>query len=409
MGSAVVPPTVAGSGVPASLLAVLAADRWDVYRRAVPAAADAALPTLSAAETAAVTDALAASMSPATARAYRSDWDMFERWCLVTGRVSLPAHGLLVAAYVADRAALADGAGRFLYRPATMRRWVAAINRVHRAAGMVAPGEHPAVAATLSGVRRLRGARQQGRAPILLDDLRALVGSIRGGDRAAGQLWPSRVASARDVALLLVGWIGAFRRSELVGLRFADVSLDRADGLHLRLGRTKTDRDGRGMVKIAPRAADHDMCPPCALHHWMRLVAASDRGGRAAVLRDLQENPAARSHVCHQPLPTPAGTADAPLFRTVHRLGHIGAAALSGAAVDAMIRRRSARAGFDPAIVDLWGGHSLRVGFVTQAIRDGATPSAVMQQTGHKTVAMVHHYVREYNPGMGNAATAIRL
>lgn len=390
-------------------LAELSAATWASYRQSVPLAADAALPVLSGDEMSAVREAMAASMSPATARAYAADWEDFARWCAATGRSPLPAHGLLLAAYLADRAAVTTPAGGFAYTPATLTHRVAGVNKIHRAAGLPAPGEHPAVAATLSGIRRVRQARPNRRAPLLLDDLRAICVPLVHDGTGPKAPWPVEVAARRDLALLLVGFIGAYRRSELAGTAFADVRFDRDDGLHVTLPRSKTDQEGHGEVKVIPPATvDYRMCPVCAYWRWTELVCTSDRDGREGVIRVLDQAEPMRGHVCRQPLPVPADPTR-PVFRTVHRLGHIGAGALSGAAVHAVVRRRAAAAGFDPQLVAQLGGHSLRAGFVTQSKRNGASNEQIMKQTFHKSDSMIHLYTREYAPAVGNAATSMGL
>ena len=97
------------------------------------------------------------------------------------------------------------------------------------------------------------------------------------------------------------------------------------------------------------------------------------------------------------------------LFPRVHATGAVGAAAMTGHAVNEMIHRRATAAGFTPTQVDKLGGHSLRAGFVTEAFRQGADAHAIMRQTGHRSPVMLEVYAREHAPLVGNAVTRLGL
>jgi integrase len=97
------------------------------------------------------------------------------------------------------------------------------------------------------------------------------------------------------------------------------------------------------------------------------------------------------------------------VFPTVHKTGAIGPAAMSGDAVNEMIRRRAEQAGFTAAQIALLGGHSLRAGFVTEAFRAGADAHSIMRQTGHRSPVMLEVYAREHAPLTGNAVTRLGL
>lgn len=371
-------------------------------------ATDRALrPALPPELTEAIAGSVAASKSANTRRAYVSDWRRFQSWCTAHGHPSLPAHPLTVAAYLTDASEIRDQAGRREYAPATLARWVAAIGHRHRAAGYPAPGATEVVAATLSGIRRhyaVAGERPRKQvAPLLVDDVVAIVDA---GRRQAGG-WAAQLLERRDSALLLMGFAGAFRRSELVGLQIGDVTRHRHDGLHVRLRRTKTDQDGHGVTRALPRTTSYASCPPCAYTRWLQVVAAFDSGGRPGVIRLLRTAPEWEAHLCQGTLPAP--TLHVPVFRSVRRNGNLSTTALSGAAVHKMIRRRAAAAGYDEMLVAALGGHSLRVGFVTQAFRNGGDAHAIMRQTGHAGPAMLEVYAREHAPLIGNAVNQIGL
>jgi integrase len=113
-------------------------------------------------------------------------------------------------------------------------------------------------------------------------------------------------------------------------------------------------------------------------------------------------------HVCRT-IRTPEPIPDRSVFPTVHKTGAIGGAAMSGDAVNEMIRRRGEKAGFTPTQIALLGGHSLRSGFVTEAFRAGADAHSIMRQTGHRSPAMLEVYAREHAPLTGNAVTRLGL
>lgn len=376
----------------------------------VPASGDPAapsVPALSAEALTKVAGTVSRSRSESTRRNYATDWARFTAWCQREGHVALPAHPLTVAAYLLGAASTVTEAGERAYSPATLARWVAGIGFHHRRAGHPAPGSDELVAATLSGIRRdyaAKGERPRSpRAPLLTADIVTIVEKMR----ADCGSWAAEVLERRDSAILLLGFAGAFRRSELVALTCSDVSLHRLDGLHIRLRKSKTDQEGRGSVRALPFTHSHASCPPCAWMRWAQVVAAFDSGGRPAVIRLLRNAEPFEAHVCRgvRPRMVPA----APLLRSIRKNGNLSETALSGAAVHKAIRRRAEQAGYDPDIVAQLGGHSLRAGFVTQAFRNGASAHAIMRQTGHTTPAMLETYAREHAPLIGNAVTNLGL
>ncbi len=379
---------------------------------------------LSAADLARVWAAVDASTSVNTKAAYRSDWARFESWAADAGYALLPASGMVVAAYLTDAAAQVRADGRPRFGAATLSRWVSSINQIHTAAGFLAPGRSEVVRRALSGVRRVRRTPPKRRSPLLLADLRVILGQVS----TSFWGWPDAVAAHRDAALLLMGFAGAHRRSELVALRVQDVTVHRADGLHIRMRSSKTDQEGVGVVRAVPFGRDPATCPPCALIRWRRLLLAFDRRGRSAVMYEVHHRGSSGEHCCrtvddtkHPPWAKvdggggePAGDNDPSvgerwLFPSVHKTGSPGAGAMSGDAVAAMIQRRAAAAGYTPAQVDLLGGHSLRSGFVTEAFRAGADAHSIMRQTGHRDPKMLEVYAREHAPLVGNAVTRLDL
>ncbi|MEO9330380.1 tyrosine-type recombinase/integrase [Gordonia aurantiaca] len=366
-----------------------------------------ALPDISVATAARIAASVGSARAPGTRATYASAWRRFTTWCITEGHTALPAHPVTVAAYLVAAADTLAEDGTRAYAPATLARWVAAIAHHHRQAGQPSPSGDELVRQTLSGIRRdyaTAGDRPRvPRAPLLTADVLAIVEQAR----ASCEGWADEVLERRDSAILLLGYAGAFRRSELVALRCGDVTVHRLDGLHVRLRKSKTDQEGRGSIRALPFTHEHSSCPPCAWMRWAQVVAAFDTGGRPAVIRLLRSAEPFAAHVCRGT--RPRTVSDAPLLRSIRKNGNLSDTPLSGAAVHKAIRRRAALAGYDPDLVKQLGGHSLRAGFVTQAFRNGASAHAIMRQTGHSTPAMLEVYAREHAPLLGNAVTNLGL
>jgi site-specific recombinase XerD len=350
-----------------------------------------------------------AARSPNTLLAYRRDWDRFAAWCARAGVVALPAEPGVVASYLAEAASTPDMVGRsapWRYSPATLERWLSTINKAHDLAGLLAPGRDAEVRDTLAGVKRVRAAPPRRKMPLLLADLERVVANID----VTG--WPAAPGGIRNRCLLVMGWVGAFRRDELVRLTVGDVTLHADDGLHVAVRVSKGDPGATGRTYALPYAGQVILCAPCAWLRWRRVLDAWDGadggpGGRAGVMRYTRTADVDR-HVCrdHPVTGSMAGSdAGAPLFRSVRANGTLGGP-INGEAVNQVVKRSAAAVGFDP---ERLGGHSLRAGFVTQAFRAGAEAHAIMRQTGHRDPKTLEIYARETAPLVGNAVTQIGL
>ena len=291
--------------------------------------------------------------APATRRGYASDWRSFESWCNRMALPSLPADPRTVALYIAN---LADS-----HKPATIGRHLAAIAARHKARGYESPASmrHGAVASVWHGIRRTHGVAQDAKAPVLITDLRAMVGKLRPG-----------LIGIRDRALLLVGFAGAFRRSELVGLNTEDMQFT-GDGLVVSLLRSKTDQEAAGRKVGIPYGSNPDTCPVRALRAWQE-ASGIDAG---------------------------------PLFRSITRHGRIQGR-LSGYAVALVVKWYAGAAGLDAA---KFAGHSLRAGLATSAAIAGASERSIMNQTGHRSTAMLRRYIRDASLFRENASASVGL
>ena len=287
------------------------------------------------------TDLLRHRLSPATERALRGDLAHFQSW-----GGSLPATPAMVCAYIGDHA------GR--HAVATIQRRLASISKAHEVAGLPNPCRSEIVKATLRGLRRKHGTAQRQAKPLMRDDLLLVLDSL--GETLRDQ---------RDRALMLLGFAGGFRRSELVSLERADIEAAR-QGLIVTIKRSKTDQEAAGRRIGIPHGRTRH-CPVAAVEAWLS-ASAIDTG---------------------------------PLFRPITRHSHLDKNPLTGDAVSVLLRERLAAAGIDP---EGYSGHSLRAGFATSAAQAGVSTLKIRAQTGHATDAMLARYVREGELFTGNAA-----
>jgi site-specific recombinase XerD len=287
-----------------------------------------------------------------TLRGYRADWRDFCGWCDAHALSPLPASPETVAAYIADCA------GRL--KVGSIQRRLNAIAEAHKATGLDSPTSTGMVRNTLKGIRRALGTATAPKAPTLTDDIRAMVDATDAG-----------IIGARDRALMLLGFAGAFRRSELVGLDIADCAFGK-DGLTVTLRRSKTDQDGAGRKIGIPYGANPETCPVRTVQAWL-AEAGADAG---------------------------------PLFRSINRHGQVQAGRLSGIDVARVVKKLAVRAGLDAA---KYAGHSLRAGHATSAAIAGASERSIMKQTGHRSVQMVRRYIRDGSLFRENSAGKLGL
>ncbi|MFF2678045.1 site-specific integrase [Arthrobacter koreensis] len=313
----------------------------------------------------------------------------------------MPAPAEVVIGYLTSMAASIRPDGKPAYAPATIVRRASSINAQHVAAGIAPPGADGRVSRSIKGIKRSRSTPQRRVAPLLTNDMRLLLEGM------TARTWPDGVGAIRDSALMLTGFAGAFRRSELSALNLSDVIPDPADGIYLRVRRSKTDQEGEGQIKGLPYGVHPLTCPPCALYRWMDLVRAIDRGkNRNQVMLALSKSGQPNSHICRDVRRLKRIVDESPLFRPLAGGGVIKPARMNGHAVGEVVKRRVAAAGLNP---DLYSGHSLRAGFVTQAFKSGSDSRSIRRQTGHTGDAILSVYDRENAPLEGNAVRNVGL
>ena len=277
-----------------------------------------------------------AEKAEATRKAYRTDFGAFTRWCRETGVSPLPATAEGVAAYLAYEAELGT-------KPSTIGRRCAAIRYAHRLAGHDSPTDAEAVKATVRGIRRTLGVARTRKVPATADLVLAMA-SLAGKD----------VKGLRDRALLLLGFAGAFRRSELVALDVTDLK-ETEGGLLVTIRRSKTDQEGEGRTVAIVRGSI--ACPVRAMHVWTEAT----------------------------------GIRTGPLFRPVRKGGAIGSDRLSDKQVARTIKELANRLGLDGS---RFAGHSLRAGFLTSAAAKGANIFKMRDVSGHRSMDTLQGYVR---------------
>ncbi|MBC9785553.1 tyrosine-type recombinase/integrase [Heliobacterium chlorum] len=294
-----------------------------------------------------------AARSQQTIKSYQADWRHFSTWCRQSSQCALPASSETVEAYLV---AMAQNG----YKYSTISRRLSAISKAHEIEGKDSPTHSLIVRTALQGIARLHGSAQRGKSPITVTHLREMMGHI-----------PLTLQGHRDRALLLLGFAGAFRRSELVQLNVADLQFV-AEGIRVNLRRSKTDPLGGGFIKGIPNGDHENTCPVRAVRQWMER----------------------------------AGINEGPLFRPVTRHDTLRQTRLSDASVALIVKRYAQQVGLE---VSQFSGHSLRAGLATAAASAGVEERLIMNQTGHRSVKMVRHYIREGSLFRQNAAKGIGL
>lgn len=276
-----------------------------------------------------------------TIDAYESDWDDFCDWCRFHQQPSFPASSATIVNYIND---LADNA-----KISTIRRRISAISENFNAAGLADqnPCKEWIVREALIGLNRRIGSAQQGKTPIYWQDLEKMIGLMD----------LTKLAGVRDKAILLLGFMGAFRRSEISGLDVQDIFFF-PQGAVITITHSKTDQLSAGQQVGIPYLENREMCAVSALSDWIKKAELSE----------------------------------GPLFRSLTRAGKPSGNRLSDKSINLLIKKYAALIGLNPA---LYGAHSLRHGFATSAALNGIEERLIMKQTRHRSVEMVRHYINE--------------
>lgn len=279
---------------------------------------------------------IAEATSASTRRAYRSDLQIFAMWCETRGLLILPSSATIVADFLASQAK--DGIS-----PSTLNRRIAAIRYAHEAAGHESPTTDKLVSITLKGIRRITGMRASKKRAATVDKIYQMTAHCN----------TKTLQGKRDKAILLLGFAGAFRRSELVALTVADIE-EVTDGLKVLIRKSKTDQEADGQM----------------------IAILNGRLNIVGVLNDYLRT---------------AGITEGAIFRPITKHGKLRKQTLSDRSVADIVKRYAAAAGLDPKE---FSGHSLRAGFITSAAESGANLFKIMDISRHKSMQTVQGYVR---------------
>lgn len=289
------------------------------------------------------------SRAASTLRMYRSAIADFDEYCKDQRVSSAPATPSTVANYLAF---LADE-----QKVSTIKVKLAAIAYAHRLAHLPDPTVDSVVETTLDGIVRDKGLLPTTKKAVTLNIMREMVVAL-----------PPTLSGTRDRAVLLLGFGGMFRRSELVEIMVEDISLT-DEHLSVLIRHSKTDQKGKGLVKHFQMINERAICPVRALHDWL----------------------------------SESGIESGPLFRAIDRYGHVRDKPMSTEAVAQIIKSAAKRIGQDP---DVFAGHSLRRGGITSALKYAAEQRDVMLQTGHTDPKTLLHYNEDLGEGATRASRA---
>ena len=284
------------------------------------------------------------SKSANTIRAYKSDFNHFIDFCKKNNFKPLPADPKIVSFYITHLSSNS--------KVSTLKRRLASISVIHKIKGHYIDIKHPLIMENLMGIQRKKGVFQKSKNPILVNELKEIINVIE-------KLEKNEKRVARDKALILIGFSGGFRRSELVSIEIEDLEFTK-DGIKIFIKRSKTDQSGEGMIKAIPYFKDKNFCPVYFLKKWIE-ISKINKG----LIFDISDK-----------------------------------------MVAILIKKYLSTAGFDPK---KYSGHSLRSGFATVAADSGADEKSIMTMTGHKTTQMVRRYIKVSNLFKNNALKKINL
>ena len=280
------------------------------------------------------------SKSNNTLRAYQSDFRDFAAFCVKNGFTSMPTQPKILTLYITHL----SKTSKF----STLKRRIASISVLHKLKGHYLDTKHPIIMENLHGIKRILGSRQKAKKPILINDLKLIIKVINKD-------------KLRDKALILIGFSGGFRRSELVNIDYEDIEFV-TEGVKILIKRSKTDQSGEGIIKAIPYFDNKEFCPVITLRTFIESDLSNKKKGK--------------------------------IFN------------ISDKSVALIIKKYAHKAGLDSS---RYAGHSLRSGFATTAAEFGAEERNIMAMTGHKTTQMVRRYIQEANLFKNNALNKVKI
>ena len=278
-----------------------------------------------------------------TLRAYQADFNDFSNFCNTNGFSSLPTDPKIVALYLTHLSSFS--------KFSTLKRRLASIKVIHKLKGHYIDTKNPVISENLMGIKRKLGVKQLSKKPILISDLKLIVQAIIDDKNEYKKI--------QNKALILIGFAGGFRRSELVSIEREDIDFVK-EGVKINITKSKTDQTGIGMTKAIPYFDNKIFCPVISLNEWINYAKISN--GKVFNISDKS--------------------------------------------VALIIKKYALIAGLDNT---KYAGHSLRSGFATSTAETGADERSIMAMTGHKTTQMVRRYIHEANLFKNNALNKIKI
>ena len=300
---------------------------------------------------------LKASKATNTIRAYRSDFHDFGLFCAKNGFKSMPSEVKTISLYLSY---LATNNVKI----STIKRRIVSIGVLHKLKGHYLDTKHPAIIENLLGIKRRKGVKQNGKKPLLINDLKKIINVIDEEKK-------SEIKIIRDRSIILLGFGGAFRRNELVSLDYDDLEFVN-EGLKINIKKSKTDQFGEGSVKALPYFENQKYCPVKSIQEWLKISEIKSGS----------------------------------LFRKFYKGMALSNNRLSDQSVALLIKYYLNKVGIDNSN---YSGHSLRSGFATSAAEAGAEERSIMNMTGHKSTEMVRRYIKEANLFKNNALDKIKF
>ena len=291
-----------------------------------------------------------------TLRAYRSDFRDFAAFCVKHGLQSMPTDPKIVSLYLTHLSKKS--------KISTLRRRLVSIGVVHKLKGHYLDTKHPVIIENLMGIKRSKGSIQIGKKPILINHLKQIINVIN-------EQTYEDIVKLRNKALILIGFGGGFRRTEIISIDKEDLEFVE-EGVKITLRRSKTDQFGEGMIKGLPYFSNEIYCPVTNLKNWLKISKIKN----------------------------------GPIFRRFARGSTLTEHRLTDQSVVLLIKECLRLAGIEN---QNFSGHSLRSGFATVAAEFGADERSIMAMTGHKSTQMVRRYIKEANIFKNNALNKIKI
>ena len=300
---------------------------------------------------------LKSSKANNTLRAYNSDFNDFELFCVKNGFKSLPSDPKIVSLYL-THLSTKD------LKMSTLKRRLVSIGVIHKLKGHYLDTKHPSIIENIMGIKRRKGSVQKAKKPILINNLKAIINVI-------DQQNKEEIKKLRDRTIILIGFSGGFRRNEIVSLDYDDLDFV-PEGLKINIRRSKTDQFGEGSIKALPYFDNSEYCPVLSIKKWIEKSKISN----------------------------------GPIFRRFLKGSKLSINRLTDQTIALLIKEYLTLAGIDSKN---YSGHSLRSGFATSAAESGAEERSIMAMTGHKSTEMVRRYIKEANLFKNNALNKIKI